>query len=279
MIEAGLMTSLLENTAPAREIGLCHIGGLDFDNVRQWFDLQNNHIYLYSLVGGRIDPSQAKLAALIQESAEIQTALQLVAREPEPNGNGAAASLDNFAHSGEDERAPEELREFLAKKLPHYMVPSAFVILDELPLSANGKVDRTLLPKPEASVEMVSQEYVAPSTDNEQMVAAIWRDVLGVEKVGLYDNFFDIGGNSLKLIRVHIKLREALNTDLSIAQMFEHPTVSSLASVLSSTDAAGTALDDVDDRASRQHEAFSRARRLTGIRREDGDRDMAEDHN
>jgi aryl carrier-like protein len=159
------------------------------------------------------------------------------------------------------------------------MVPSAFVILDELPLSANGKVDRTLLPKPEASVEMVSQEYVAPSTDNEQMVAAIWRDVLGVEKVGLYDNFFDIGGNSLKLIRVHIKLREALNTDLSIAQMFEHPTVSSLASVLSSTDAAGTALDDVDDRASRQHEAFSRARRLTGIRREDGDRDMAEDHN
>jgi amino acid adenylation domain-containing protein len=271
MIEAGLMTSLLENTAPAQEIGLCHIGGLDFKVIRPWFDLQESHTYLYSLVGSLIDPAQTKLAALIQESKDVQTALQLIAREPEMNGQEAAAGSVSLQQSEGAQHPVEDLTEFLRRKLPQQMVPGAFVFLDELPLSANGKVDRSLLPGPEVKLEAPPREYVAPTTDIEERIAAVWRDVLGVEKIGLYDNFFDIGGNSLKLIRVQVKLCEVLNANLSIAHMFDHSTVSSLAGLLLSSGAADQALNDVRDRGSRQRDALSRGRRITRFQRGDED--------
>ncbi|HEX6293450.1 MAG TPA: phosphopantetheine-binding protein, partial [Herpetosiphonaceae bacterium] len=127
-----------------------------------------------------------------------------------------------------------ELRTYLKDRLPDYMVPSAFVVLDALPLTANGKLDRRALPEPEGQ-RPAAIEYVAPQTDIERAVAQVWQDVLGLDKVGLYDNFFDLGGHSLLMVQIHSKLRNALGTDISMVDLFTYPTVSTIAQHLSQT--------------------------------------------
>jgi amino acid adenylation domain-containing protein len=271
MIEAGLMTGLLERTAPDQQIGLCHIGGLPFNAIAHWFQLQSSHEFLYSLVGGPIDQNQVGLSALAEESSDVKTAVELLNRQPPANGHfeaekGSTSETTPAKAGQDDEQLVSELRAFLASKLPQYMAPSAFVVLDKLPLSANGKVDRKQLPKPEAALEAAQSEYVAPKTEVEELVAAIWRDVLKVERAGIYDNFFDIGGNSLKLIQVHVKLRETLAADLPIVEMFQRPTIRSLAELLSRKGPERDALEEIDNRVVRQQEALLRARRP---RRED----------
>ncbi|MCA1601871.1 MAG: phosphopantetheine-binding protein, partial [Acidobacteria bacterium] len=126
-----------------------------------------------------------------------------------------------------------ELRSFLKEKLPEYMLPATFVVLDGLPLTPNGKVDRKALPAPEDIRPELEATHVAPRTEVEQNIAAIWQEALHVEKVGVHDNFFDLGGHSLLMVKVHNKLRGAMNKELSIIDMFRYPTVSSLASYLS----------------------------------------------
>ncbi|MER6505147.1 non-ribosomal peptide synthetase, partial [Streptomyces sp. NPDC001455] len=114
------------------------------------------------------------------------------------------------------------VREHAAGLLPEYMVPSAFVVLDELPLTVNGKVDRRALPAPEAEA---GEEYVAPRTDAERALAGIWADVLGVERVGVHDDFFALGGDSISSLKVVSRLRGVLGTGLSPRALFDHPTV------------------------------------------------------
>ena len=200
LIESGLMVSQLESTAITNQIGLCHIGGLSFEPLRHWFDLDEGHAYLYSLVGGLIEPVQTGLAALVEESEELQIALELLKERPGSNGHDGARKMTTPAserlNGGDGQRFANELREFLSRKLPQYMVPSAFVTLEKLPLSANGKVDRNSLPRPEAAeiVATATPEYLAPETETERLIATVWRDVLGADKVGVHDNFFDIGG-------------------------------------------------------------------------------------
>ncbi|MFD0201926.1 MULTISPECIES: non-ribosomal peptide synthetase [Saccharothrix] len=127
-----------------------------------------------------------------------------------------------------------ELRETAARELPDYMVPAAFVVLDELPLSRNGKVDRRALPDPEPTRV---RQYVAPRTDAERIVAEVWGDVLGVAEVGAEDDFFALGGDSILSIRVTSRLRAAFGVQLSPRALFEHPTVSGLATAISGTTA------------------------------------------
>ena len=171
LIESGLMVSLLESTAITNQIGLCHIGGLNFEPLRHWFDLDEGHAYLYSLVGGLIEPSQTGLAALVEESEELQIALELIKQQPGSNGHDGARKMATPAgarlNGGEGQQLATDLREFLSRKLPQYMVPSAFVMLEKLPLSANGKVDRNSLPRPEAAetVATAAPEYLAPETE------------------------------------------------------------------------------------------------------------------
>jgi len=126
-----------------------------------------------------------------------------------------------------------ELRKFLKERLPEYMIPSAFVILEALPLSPNGKLDRRALPAAEALRPTLEAAFIAPNTKVEQLIATAWREVLNLEKVGINDNFFDLGGHSLLLFKVCRKLRDALNKDITIMEMFQHPTISSLAKYLS----------------------------------------------
>ncbi|MBU7581848.1 MAG: amino acid adenylation domain-containing protein [Nostoc sp. TH1S01] len=121
-----------------------------------------------------------------------------------------------------------EIRSFCGQKLPDYMVPAAFVFLKALPLTANGKVDRQALPAPDQSRSALETEFVSPRTPTEQIIAEIWADVLGQEKIGIYDNFFDLGGHSLLATQIISRLRTAFKIDLPVRSLFENPTVITL---------------------------------------------------
>ena len=103
------------------------------------------------------------------------------------------------------------------------MVPSTFVLLDSLPLTPNGKVDRKKLPNP--NINRSHTEYVVPKSETEQQIAKVWQDVLQLEKVGIYDNFFEVGGNSLLLIQVSGKLREIFKMELQVVTLLKYPTI------------------------------------------------------
>jgi acyl carrier protein len=124
------------------------------------------------------------------------------------------------------------LRRWLGERLPEPMIPEDFVLLDALPLTGSGKVDRRALPAPQTGGARFAAAYVAPRTSAEQTVAAIWQSVLGRERVGIHDNFFEVGGSSLLLVQIHSKLREALGREVTMVQLFRHPTVQALARFL-----------------------------------------------
>jgi acyl carrier protein len=109
------------------------------------------------------------------------------------------------------------------------MTPAVFVFLDELPLTPNGKVNRKALPAPEGQRPELETAYLTPGTLQEKTIAKIWSELLGVEQVGLNDNFFDLGGNSLLVVQVQSRLREALGRDLPVVKLFQYPTIKALA--------------------------------------------------
>jgi acyl carrier protein len=122
----------------------------------------------------------------------------------------------------------DELRGFLKQKLPDYMVPSAFVFLDSLPLTLNGKVNRKALPAPDATRPELGRELVAPRTPVEEALAGIWAKVLKLERVGVRDNFFDLGGHSLLATQVMSRVRSVLKIELPLRDLFEFPTIAGL---------------------------------------------------
>ena len=124
-----------------------------------------------------------------------------------------------------------DLRDYLKKKLPEYMVPSAFVVLQALPLTPNGKIDRRALPEPGRTRSEARKEYVAPRTQTEELLATIWGQLLGIERVGRHDNFFDLGGNSLLIIRVVAKAHKA-GLAITTKQVFKHQSIAELAAVV-----------------------------------------------
>jgi acyl carrier protein len=118
------------------------------------------------------------------------------------------------------------LRTYLLETLPEYMVPTGWMFLDAFPLTPNGKVDRKALPKPEAL--HAAGAYAAPETATDRTIAEVWQEVLRVERVGLHDNFFDLGGHSLLLMQVQGKLRHQLEREIPIVDLFRHSTVAAL---------------------------------------------------
>jgi amino acid adenylation domain-containing protein len=123
----------------------------------------------------------------------------------------------------------EELRNFIQDQLPEYMIPSAFVQMESFPLTPNGKVNRRALKEPTASRPELTQTFVAPRTPTEEILAGIWRDVLGLEQVGIYDNFFNLGGHSLLATQVISLTRKAFKVELSLRSLFESPAIATLA--------------------------------------------------
>jgi SAM-dependent methyltransferase len=143
----------------------------------------------------------------------------------------AVAGLEN------PQSGTQHLREYLRQRLPEHMVPSQFVWLERLPLTPNGKLDRRALPSP--GPEDCGAGYIAPESPLENSIAAIWSEVLGVERVGVNTNFFDLGGHSLLLVRVHSRLTKTLPTSLSVIDLFIHPTVRALAEAITLHPARG----------------------------------------
>ncbi|MEG4517839.1 MULTISPECIES: amino acid adenylation domain-containing protein [unclassified Microcoleus] len=183
---------------------------------------------------GRID-GQVKIRGFRIELGEIEAVLGqhpdiaqavVVAREDAPGEKRLVAYLVS-----EQKQAPthKEIRNFLTSKLPEYMVPSAFVILKSLPLTSNGKVDRRSLPAPDEMRPELTRNFVAPRTNIEEVLAAIWAEVLKLEKVGIYDNFFELGGHSLLATQVISRVRQAFQVELPLHRLFESATVADFA--------------------------------------------------
>ncbi|MEA2174632.1 MAG: hypothetical protein QOD00_2224, partial [Blastocatellia bacterium] len=183
---------------------------------------------------GRLD-QQVKIRGYRIELGEIETALAahqgvresvVIVREDEP---GEKRLVGYVVAGGEPAPTTSELHGFLKEKLPAYMLPSSFVFLDQLPLTANGKLNRGALPAPDTSRPVLAAAYLAPTTELERRIAEIWQDVLRVEKIGVRDNFFELGGHSLLLVQVHGRIMQTLKRELSIVELFKYPTVVSLA--------------------------------------------------
>lgn len=125
-----------------------------------------------------------------------------------------------------------KLRSFLSDKLPNYMVPSFFILLDKLPLTPNGKVDRKALPLPNDSRPELENTFVAPRTSLEESLTGFWVQILGIKQVGIYDNFFELGGNSLEITELMVLVRETLEVELPLVSFFDTPTIAGLAEVI-----------------------------------------------
>ena len=158
--------------------------------------------------------------------------------------------------------AVSDLRRHLQERLPEYMVPSALLLLESLPLNANGKVDRLLLPAPEGLRPEIETNYQVPQTPMEHVIAAAWQEVLQLKQVGIHDNFFDLGGHSLLMVQLQSKLREALQMDLAIVGMFQYPTIHTLASYLSQKQGDLPRLQQSDTRVEKLREGKNRLKRV-----------------
>ena len=164
------------------------------------------------------------------------------------------------------------LREHLAKMLPYYMMPSAIVFLDALPLTSNGKIDRRALPVPDGERPDLEETFVAPDTLTEKMLAGIWSEILRVEPVGIHDNFFEIGGHSLLIVQVQRRLCEILDREVSVVDLFTHPTISSLASFLNPNKIEPLRGNAIEERAQRRKAAMAQRKRLS---KDDGENSIA----
>jgi acyl carrier protein len=150
--------------------------------------------------------------------------------ETTPSDGGQRIMAYVVARSGVSV-GPEDLREFLQKKLPEYMTPSAFVFLEALPLLPNGKVDRgALASRAETPAQaQATTGFVGPRNEVERKLAGIWAIVLGTDRVGVHDNFFQLGGHSLLALQVMARLRQTFQTEVPLRRLFETPTVAGLA--------------------------------------------------
>jgi amino acid adenylation domain-containing protein len=196
---------------------------------------------------GRLD-HQVQVRGHRVEPGEIEAALgahpdvELCAVRARDSGSGEIELAAYVARGVGRDPEPRSLRAFLEERLAPYMVPSRFLVLDELPMTPNGKVDRLALPELE---EAAARPYVAPSTELERQLAEIWAAVLAVERVGLHDDFFDLGGHSMRAILIMSRLQERYGVDLPAFRLFEVRTVAQLALLVEELQLADASDEDL----------------------------------
>ena len=214
---------------------------------------------------GRID-HQVKIRGFRIELNEIES---MLARHPSVRDCAVLARTDDgadphlVAYLVADSSANvgvEALRAHLAQKLPDYMIPAAFVFLDVLPLTVNGKLDRDALPAPGSERPRLASEYVAPQSDLEKILARLWQKALRQDAVGVNDNFFDLGADSLMMTTLHAQLQNELKREIPITELFQFPTIASLAAHLGQPKHDHLA-DKVRARAAQQRAAIGGIRR------------------
>ncbi|BAY99677.1 amino acid adenylation domain-containing protein [Tolypothrix tenuis PCC 7101] len=214
---------------------------------------------------GRID-NQVKIRGFRIELGEIEREIAqhpevrenvVLALQQETGEKQLVAYIVPHQHSS---YTHNQLRSFLQQKLPNYMVPSAFVLLESMPLTANGKVDRHKLPAPSRERPQLEQAYIAPQTDLERQLAAILGDLLKIERVGIDDNFFDLGATSISILQVTARIQQELSIELPAVKLFQYSTIGALAKYLQLKQNSQPAYDKLQNRAQRQQAARSRRR-------------------
>jgi amino acid adenylation domain-containing protein len=214
---------------------------------------------------GRID-NQVKIRGFRIELGEIEREIAqhpdvreivVLARQDETGEKQLTAYIVPHNNS---KYTHNNLRSFLQQQLPHYMVPSAFVILESLPLTANGKVDRHKLPAPSRERPQLEQAYIAPQTDLERLLAGILSELLKIDRVGIDDNFFDLGGTSISILQVAARVKQELGIELPAVKLFQYSTIGFLAKYLHSNQNSQPSHDKLQNRAQRQQAAQARRR-------------------
>jgi amino acid adenylation domain-containing protein len=223
LLEAGAMCQLMRTHAAEYGIGVCQIGHFQFAAIASEFRLAANQILLATLVGGGLHPANSS----------------------------TPVALATFK---------ERLAAHLANQLPQHMTPAQIVVMQALPLTANGKVDRAALPDPAASAA-VCETASPPANDLEALIAAVWQDVLGCAQVNVQQNFFDLGANSALIVKAYQRLCDRLGRKFPLITMFRHPTTRALAAHI--TDAASDAEAAVSAaRAEKRKQRLRRASRI-----------------
>ncbi len=228
MLEAGYMGQLLMSVAPEHRVGLCPVGAMDFASARPLFELDDSDFLTHLLIGGPVTDS---------------------AWDSSGSGTGPARR-PSAGRPGEPELVGR-LRDFVAEKLPGHMRPADYVVLGQLPLTPNGKVDRRLLPAP-AEGRPARAPDVPPRNDTERALLSIAQRVLQVDDIGIHQNFFDIGADSVQMVQVLNEVRKTFDREAPITEIFRHPTISSLAASLAGEDPAASTLDQAAERAARR---------------------------
>lgn len=215
---------------------------------------------------GRID-NQVKIAGHRIEPGEVETVLRMnravsqVCVVPETANNGSKRLIAYYVPAAANGLSSSDLRQYLSGKLPHYMIPALFVPLASFPLSPNGKIDRTALPAPPTNGDGASQQTSA-ANQLQQTLMELWKRILRVDAVGLDDNVFDLGGDSLMIIAMHSNLQKTLGIEIPVTDLFEFTTIRTLARHLGEQKAPGTSLSDAQQQGAKQREAFERQKRI-----------------
>jgi amino acid adenylation domain-containing protein len=199
---------------------------------------------------GRVD-HQVKLRGARIELGEIEAVL---GRHPEVNDvavvvRGAADSARLAAYvvlDSADALSIDEIRRWLRSQLPDYMIPASFTVLDRMPTTSSGKLDRKALPEAAATPAPTETVYVAPRTELERIVAALWADVLEVPQVGLNDNFFDLGGHSLVLVQLASRVRETFDVEIPVRALLDSPTVAGMVVAIAAEQLASAPDDEAE---------------------------------
>ncbi|MCP4157177.1 MAG: hypothetical protein GY757_56220, partial [bacterium] len=187
-----------------------------------------------------------EIETLLLSHKNITDAIVVVKRDKENANYLAAYYVPKGLDSNSDEQQPPEstahgdavtpesktLRDMLSEKVPDYMIPSYFVPLEKLPVTPNGKIDRKALPEPGKNA-LASKDYQAPTNTIEKKLVDIWQDVLGADKIGINDNFFEIGGHSLKAISIIAKINKHFRVELPLTKLFENKTIKNLTRYIS----------------------------------------------
>jgi len=222
LIEVGAMSQLLMTAAHPLGLGLCQVGAMRFEAISPLFKLGEGHLFLHALFGGGAVENVAVAAATVAPVRSETRSLEA------------------------------DLRAALARTLPAYMIPSAFVTLDRLPLTENGKVDRKALRAPASP----QRAHVSPATDAERRLAAIMCELLGVETVSTQTNLFEVGFTSLQLVKLAQRLQQEFGQPVPVVELFRLPTLAALAGYLNNVarrgEPAATAAAESDERASKR---------------------------
>ncbi len=205
------------------------------------------------ILGHRIEPCEIELA--LRAHREVNQ----VCVVPQTDESGSKRLVAYFTSSGNTGISGQELKRFLAGRVPSYMVPAIFVQVASFPLSPNGKIERAALPAPVFGSDVCLSANAA-SNQIEEQISEIWKRILRVAHVGLDDNFFDLGGDSLLLIAVQSNLQKVLHLEIPVTDLFEFTTIRALASRLGKPQGTEPAFAEVHQQAQKQRDAFARAR-------------------